>query len=425
MKVLVSTLGRSHFIQVASSLIASGLDVILYQGWIVKKPERSLLLRICAILVGRKSLIYGFTKRMTPELEGRNVGDFWAEFLQKSLVFTFGRLGYWPFHFSNKVGFWVHGWRTRSVLAKGGFDIFHVKSGLGAGGAIECAKKQGVKVLVDHSAGAPRFVVETVDGRAWSRTSYWYTVMKDCEKADLLMVDCDWVKHTFMMYGYPEEKIRVVYMGLDSRFNGLKDWNEDMTGVGRDSPLRIVFSGPFYPHKGNRYFMGAIERLLALGCNIMVDVIGSTSIPLDVANECPEAMKRIVFHGHVPQDEMCGLMKRSHVYLFPSLSEGCAKSAFEAMSMGLCVVATRETGLPMKDGHDGYLIEARSCESIVSSIMRLITRPELIASAGRNAAATLKQYTWDRYASEVEDLYNELWSERGSDTAKLCDKLKS
>ena len=75
MKVLITTLGRSHFIQVASSLIARGVDAYLFQGWIVKDAAHSRLVRFAAKVLGRgESFIYGFTRRMTPELEGRNRG---------------------------------------------------------------------------------------------------------------------------------------------------------------------------------------------------------------------------------------------------------------------------------------------------------------------------------------------------------------
>ena len=241
MKVLVTTLGRSHFIQVASSLIAQGVDAYLFQGWIVKDAAHSRLVRLAAKLLGRgESFIYGFTRRTTPELEGRNIGDFWGEFLQTLSERTLGRINRWWWNWSIKLGFRIHGWRMARLLKQGDYQIAHVKTGLGRGGCISTAKKKGVKVLADHSAGAPQFVVEDVGGQRWGKWSYWWSVMEDCNEADLLMVDCDFVKSTFLKYGYPEEKIRVVYMGMDQRFNGLKKWGEDLTNVGRSIKETLI-----------------------------------------------------------------------------------------------------------------------------------------------------------------------------------------
>ena len=411
MKVLVTTLGRGHFIQVADSLRRSGVDADLTQGWLVKDPEKSFWLKLAAKIIGRKSLIWGFTKRTTPALEGHNFGDFWAEFVQTCFMQFFSR--FWKnkklWHWGVKTGFWLHGLTMARLLKKGDYKIAHVKSGLGRF-AISAAKKKGIKVLVDHSAGAPQYITEEVDGDKWGRWTFWWTVMQDCNDADILMVDCDFVKSTFLRYGYPEEKIRVVYMGLDQKFSGLKKWDEDLTGIGKSdsNPLRIVFSGGFAPHKGNDAFLGAVELLLKTDLHFEVTVLGSPSITDEQKTKYAVAINKIDFRGHVPQDEMCEVMKSHQVYLFPSLSEGCAKSAFEAMSMGLCVVCTFETGLPMKDGVDGFLIEKKNPQSIVDKILWLAENSEEMRAAGLAATETLKKYTWDAYAENVTKIYDEL-----------------
>ena len=409
-RVLVTTLGRSHFIQVATSLVRAGVDVTLFQGWVVKNPRKSLLLKIAAKILGRQSLIYGFERRMTPELEGRVIGDFLSEFVSTLIMVTLRRFSIWFWHWGCKVCLKMHGFRARKLLFAGHYDVFHVRSGFGAGGAIEVARRNSAKILVDHSAGAPQFVVEKVYGLRLEPRNYWYTVMQDCLKADLLMVDCDWVKETFLMYGYPEEKIRVVYMGLDLKFNGLKKWEESQEGIGRspENPLRVVFTGGFDYHKGSEYFLGAVERLLDSGKSFSFKAIGSYNVTDEQRKRYPRAVSAIEFKGHLPQDEMCRLMLDSQVYLFPSLSEGCAKSAYEALSMGLCVVCTKETGLPMTDGKEGFLIRSRDVDSIVERLLWLVDNPLEMRRAGQAGTELMKGYTWEAYAENVKKVYGEL-----------------
>ena len=414
MKVLITTLGRSHFIQVASSLIAQGVDAYLFQGWIVKDAAHSRLVRLAAKLLGRgESFIYGFTRRTTPELEGRNIGDFWGEFLQTFAERTLGRINRWWWNWSIKLGFRIHGWRMARLLKQGDYQIAHVKTGLGRGGCITVAKKKGIKILADHSAGAPQVVVEDVGGARWGKWSYWWEVNKDCQQADLIMVNSDWLKSNFIKYGFASEKIRVVYMGIDQRFNGLKKWSDDLAGIGKSSnkPLRIVFSGPFAEHKGNVDFLGAIELLLDVGLHFTVDVLGSVNIDAESRQKFSRAIAKIHFHGHLPQDRMCAVMKQAHIYLFPSHSEGCAKSAFEALSMGLCIVCTYETGLPAVDGESCYQIERRNPQSIKDKILWLANHPDRIESAGKAGTELMKKYTWEFYADNVKNVYKELLGE--------------
>jgi glycosyltransferase involved in cell wall biosynthesis len=414
MKVLVTTLGRGHFIQVADSLRRAGVDADLTQGWLVEKPEKSFWLRLAARIVGRQSLIWGFTKRTTEALQGHNFGDFFAEFVQTCFMLFFSRI--WKnkklWHWGVKTGFWLHGRTMAKLLKRGGYQIAHVKSGLGRF-AIATAKKKGIKVLVDHSAGAPQYITEEVDGDEWGAWTFWWTVMQDCLDADLLMVDCDFVKSTFLKYGYPEEKIRVVYMGLDKKFNGLKKWDENLDDIGRSpqKPLRIVFSGPFALHKGNETFLAAIDLLLKSDLCFDVTVIGSSSITDEQHAKYKDAIRKIDFKGHVPQDQMCQIMQSHQIYLFPSLSEGCAKSAFEAMSIGLCVLCTFETGLPMTDGYDGFLIKKNDAGSIVARIMSLVENPHEMKRTGMVAAETMKRFTWEAYAENVKKVYDELTGE--------------
>lgn len=414
MKALVTTLGRGHFIQVADSLRHAGVDADLTQGWLVKKPLESRWLKLAAKIIGRESLIWGFTKRTTEVLEGHNFGDFWAECIQTCLMQFFSRV--WKskklWHWGVKVGFWLHGRTMAKMIKRGDYQIAHVKSGLGRF-AIAAAKKKGMKVLVDHSAGAPQYITEVVDDDKWGHWTFWWTVMQDCNDADLLMVNSTFVKSTFVKYGYPADKIRVVYMGLDDKFSGLKKWEiEDLNDVGKsaDNPLRIVYSGGFAPHKGNETFLEAIEGLLKTDLYFEVTVLGALGITDSQRKLHSEALNKIDFKGHVPQDVMCDVMRTHHVYLYPSLSEGCAKSALEAMSMGLCVVCTFETGLPMKDGYDGFLIEKKNPQSIVDKILWLADHPDEIKRAGQAACETLKKYTWEAYAENVKKVYAELVS---------------
>lgn len=407
---LVTTIGRSHFMQVATSLARTGVSVDLLQGWIVRDPEHSWFLRIASLFVGR-DLVFGFKRRLLPEMKGHEYGDFVAEFVQ-----VFGRrLFGWNRRCNErfqKLGMIIHGWRAKRLMKKNRYDIFHVRTCFGRGGAVRYAKKHGIKVLADHSAGSPNFIIDTVyaeKGRCpWS---LWWYAQKDAEEADLLLVDCDWVKETFTMYGYPQEKIRVVYMGLDQKFNGLRDWSSvDLSELGKSGskPLKIVFSGPFMPHKGNEAFLAAVEKLCLADLVFDVQVIGSCGISEEQRKRYPQAMAKIRFYGHVNQDRMCEIMRNAHVYLFPSLSEGCAKSAFEAMSMGLCVVCTKETGLPLVDGVDGHLILKNNPDSIVTKIQSLVSCPERIRETGLAATRTLKSFTWEAYAENVKKVYEEL-----------------
>ena len=62
----------------------------------------------------------------------------------------------------------------------------------------------------------------------------------------------------------------------------------------------------------------------------------------------------------------------------------------------------------MTDGVDGYLIQKNDPQSIKNKIEWLVEHPAAISAAGRAATETLKKYTWDSYAENVNMIYEEL-----------------
>ena len=158
-----------------------------------------------------------------------------------------------------------------------------------------------------------------------------------------------------------------------------------------------------------------MNELLNSGLYFDFLVIGQAEISVEQRLKYRDAIAAINFIGHIPQNEMMDAMLSSHIYLFPSLSEGCAKSAYEAMSMGLCVVVTKETGLPLIDGVNGALIESRSSESIVKKILALLGTPEKIRSMGIAGSKTMRKYTWEFYAKNLVGLYDELMAGESQD----------
>ena len=81
----------------------------------------------------------------------------------------------------------------------------------------------------------------------------------------------------------------------------------------------------------------------------------------------------------------------------------------EALTAGLPVVATYQSGLPITDGETGCLVPMKDAIAIADKIEWLITHPEERERIGRNAAKMMREnYTWEKYAESVKGIYAEL-----------------
>lgn len=400
-KVLMSTLGRSHFIVAASSIIRQGVDLKLLQGW-VPKDLNSWKVRMAAKIIGRKSFVAGLAKRRTTELEGRTISVVFPEMIQTALCVTIGRFCRQLFGLSVRLAFACHGFLTRRYLK--GNDIFHVKSGLGRGGAIRKAKALGMKVLVDHCVPHPLSMKATTGEDGYDNWwSFWRDVMADCNEADLVMVGSQYVKDTFIEYGFEAQRIRVVPLAVLPIFNKIK------TSYSANGRLELIYTGNWGHWKGVDDLIDSIEILKDRGVDVHLTVVGSVIKSSGSYGKAIKGNLPVTFVGHVPQDALRGYLKAADVYVFPSLRDGFAVSAFEGMSAGLCLVTTKESSIPIQDGETGFYVKSHSPDLIADRIEYLYNHRDVIERVGRNAADCVeKNYSWEKYAQGVKHVYEEL-----------------
>ena len=209
------------------------------------------------------------------------------------------------------------------------------------------------------------------------------------------------IKDSFIKYGYPKEKLRVVYLGVRSDFQGLKE-NYTVNG-----DFRVLFTGGFILLKGAEYILESLRILHSRGVPVHYDIVGQVSAPSLLLNKYKDL--NITFHGQVPQDELKTFLHDADCYLFPSLADGCAQSGMEALSAGLPVVATYQSGLPITDGESGCVVPMKDAEAIANKIEWLIAHPEERESLGRNAAKMMREkYTWEKYSENMVKVYEEM-----------------
>lgn len=394
-KVLLSTFGPLHLIKSAEYL-SKYVDIEVVQGWIPQWWNKWLI-GIASKIIGR-DLSKSFGKRIPKALDGRNHSIAVPEFYLWSGM----RLGINDIEVKAAEMF---GRMTKSYLKNQ--NIFHVRSGSGQGGAIAKAKAKGMKIIVDHSIAHPAFMDKAlrneyekngVGFNLGTDSHFWQLVLKDCEEADRLVVNSYFVRDTFVEAGYDKDRIDVVYLGVREDFQSLKK-SYDI-----DKVFKILYTGSFGFRKGGEYLLKAMEELDKIGFNYELNIVGGYS-PDDVLIGKYKP-KHVHFIGQVPQDDLKEYLATSDCYLFPSLCEGCAQSGMEALTAGLPVIATYESGLPITDGENGVLIETANVASIVDAVKRLAADKSLRMDLGTKAAEMMKnQYTWDVYAKNVCMVY--------------------
>lgn len=407
-KVILSTgIGKLHFFESALALHKMGYPVEIITGWRPKNDNH--LVNLVGKLINQDNLTKRLATRRPVGLESVPVHSCTEAEACAHALHILVKFRLISPSDANTLGFESFGKASKKYLQ--GAGIFHVRSGAGQGGAISKARSQGMKIVVDQSIAHPSAMAVNLQSEFTKFNlpliyrpddNFWKLVLYDCAEADVLLVNSDYVKETFIEAGYPANKIRVAYLGVRPDFWSLKQDYQ------RDTEIRLLFTGHFDLRKGARVLLEALDTLQSKGVSCRLDVVGFVSSGKYAFNEFNH-LKNIYFHGFVPQEELKHFLRLADLFVFPTFAEGSAKSAMEAMGAALPVITTKNCGVPIEHGINGWYVPVGNSDTLAEAIEILGNDEQKRKKIGMNAHNTIsKKYTWENYAISVVGIYNKI-----------------
>jgi glycosyltransferase involved in cell wall biosynthesis len=307
--------------------------------------------------------------------------------------------------------------RTLERMGSGRSRIFHYRSGFG-GAAVRVAKRFGMIAVCDHSIVHPAFLSGLVRaGGKFDPQSkddayhpYWGRVVADCEAADAILVNSEFVRSTFLAKGFEPSRVHTIYLGVDDSF--LEDVPEVVRQVTAGAPLRLMFGASLCDRrKGTHHLLEACRRLRGLPWELKI----AGAIPDDMRREFRDVLESpaVRMLGLLSRKELAREMTDTDVFVCPSLAEGSARVIFEAMACGCHIITTPNSGSIVESDVHGQLIVPGDPESIVAAIRRALDSREWVGEVGaRNSALVRGSYLQTHYGAAVLDLYEKLLRER-------------
>ncbi len=113
----------------------------------------------------------------------------------------------------------------------------------------------------------------------------------------------------------------------------------------------------------------------------------------------------IVFTGYIDNYSLCNLYKRALGFVYVSLYEGFGLPILEAMSMGKAVVCSNITSMPEVGGDAVEYCNPYECESILSSLERIVLEKEYRQELEKKAIVQAAKFSYKRAAHEILELY--------------------
>jgi glycosyltransferase involved in cell wall biosynthesis len=165
-----------------------------------------------------------------------------------------------------------------------------------------------------------------------------------------------------------------------------------------DRPLRILFVGSMGQRKGLGDLFNAIKLLN--NKNVELVVLGSLLAPIDFyKSQLPD----FIYEPVRPHHQVLELMRTCDVFCFPSIVEGRALVMQEAMSQGLPLIITTNTGGEdlVIEGDTGFLVPVRSPFAIAEKINWFVEHRNLIPDMSEKAKKHTSSYTWEKYGDTI------------------------
>ncbi len=232
------------------------------------------------------------------------------------------------------------------------------------------------------------------------------------------------------LYQANTDRIVVIPPGVDlSRFYPIPDDEaKEFIGIPADHRM-VLFVGRIEPLKGLDVLIEAIGRFCQHSHieqrKLDLAIIGGE--PEVSPEHMTEEMARlkdlrekygvkdmVTFLGKRAQDTLPYYYSAAETVVVPSHYESFGMVALEAMACGTPVVASQVGGLAflVKDGVTGYTVPVGDPEALCCRLRSLMSDPELRARMGQQAAEFAREYSWDKIAAQIVEIYKDVLLDR-------------
>lgn len=294
-----------------------------------------------------------------------------------------------------------------SELVGSGVDVFHSWNGY----CLQCLKKArelGVTTIVTRASSHMRTQMEILEEefrkhgieREVELPEMIERCVEEYEVADYVEVPSEFVLRSFLDRGFPREKLIYAPFGVES---------DSSVQTGRSSEVfRLLFVGRIGLRKGTHYLLEAWKKLGLPNAELVL--AGNVEPGFEKILQQYRSLEGVVLPGFVkgPFATYAG----SSAFAFPSLEEGSALVTYEAMSAGLPVVTTFNSGSLVRDGLDGFIVPIRDAEAICEKVTRLYENRDLAREMGSSGRELIGEYTWERYSRTLAEHYRDIGETR-------------
>jgi len=228
----------------------------------------------------------------------------------------------------------------------------------------------------------------------------------------IITISHSMVKEMVEFWGIPENKISVVYNGLDDF------WRETVPEEQRKQVIKKL---------------NIPENFLLVVCtlqpkkNIPRIIDAFLKLPKDVREQYPlvitgkagwnteeslSAIERLTqsqtgyWLKYVNTEDLRALFQSTRLYMHPSLHEGFGLTLLQGFASRVPVLTSNITAMPEVAGNAAYLVDPYSIDSMQQGMLKLLTNETLCQDLIKKGLDRVQAFSWEKCAKETQHIYN-------------------
>lgn len=212
----------------------------------------------------------------------------------------------------------------------------------------------------------------------------------------------------------PENKIEVIYHGINSAFRRIVDGQgfaslRDKYGIRE----RFIFTlGAVGKRKNIETLLEVFAQLKK--SNLIKHQLVITGIQEAGINEFLRKIKalglqnEVIITTYVPEDDLVALYNHTDLFLYLSLYEGFGFPVLEAMTCGAPVIASSVSSIPELVQDAGILVDPRNTDEIGEAILAILNNKNLREELSEKGFKQVKKFSWEKAARQTLDVYKQM-----------------
>lgn len=244
------------------------------------------------------------------------------------------------------------------------------------------------------------------------RIAYRAMMRLSISRCQAVLTDSESAKRDVIkFFGVEESRIRVIPLGVESRFRCF-DRQQSESFISRYGlPERyILYVGNHKPHKNVPALVKAFARItgeiphkLVLtggqdpGCHLTRQEVVTRGIE-----------ERVICLTDFPDADLPALYNAADLFVFPSLCEGFGLPPLEAMACGTPVITSNVSSLPEVVGDAGITVDPSNAEVLAGAVLQVLRDPSVGEEMSAKGVERAKTFSWEKTARQTRAVYQEV-----------------